>query len=132
MNARVTPAAAAALKQAAAQAMPKDRVSVYEQAFGQFAEELILQTRGAGVSVEPYLRNLNRIATLTAGLGAVLRIVAGNCVVADTFDAENPAMEPPLGSYTVNVLTNMAAEVCELITDDISGSADKLRDEVQP
>jgi hypothetical protein len=130
MKARATPTAAAALQQAAQQTVLQQRVSVYEQAFGQFPEDLIQQTRGASVSAEPYLRDLNRIAALTAGLGAVLRIIAGNFVVADTHDPDDSASEPPLSSYTMNVLTSMAAEVCELITDDISGSVDSLRKEV--
>lgn len=126
MNARFTPPEAA-LEQVA---LP--RLALLEDPYHQYPEKLIAQAVAVGVSAAPYLRDLNQVAALTAGLGVVMRIMAGTPVVADQYDPADPNSEPPLSSSAINALANMGAEICELIADNISRSADRLDKQVRP
>lgn len=95
------------------------RVSHLENDYGQFHDRTI---QASGVDGR-LMTDLNRIYQICSGLGAVLRIVSGNPVLEDYFDPDDPESEAPLSARTISQLTNMAAAVCEFISDDIDATA---------
>lgn len=101
------------------------RKSAYEDTYGQFTDT-VMQTYPDSASL---MRDLNRICTITSGLGALLRVVAGNVVLADCYDPADESAEPPLGEHTISSLTTMAAAVCEMMADHISASAEVYNEE---
>lgn len=105
------------------------RTALLETPFHQFGDDLIEHATNKRISALPYLYKLNKIAHLCAGASMVMRIVGGNAVVEDSHDQTNPDSEPPLSGYAIGVLTNMVAEICLHIADDISVAADDLREE---
>jgi hypothetical protein len=102
-----------------ADAANEQRISPLEQTYGAFydrtVEAAIFDQSGAG----QLMIELNQICTIVAGLGQVLRIVSGNCVLKDEFVAADPETPPPLSPATEGMLTSMAAAVCEMMRDSI-------------
>ena len=103
-------------------------ISPFEQTYGAFFDSTI---ESAGPAA-PLMRDLNRVQQIVAGLGAVLRIVGGNSVVEDEYDADNLDGMPPLSQTTQHVLTTMAAAICEQLADDIETRAQENNAEVKP
>jgi len=102
-------------------------LSPLEQAYGVFSDSTIQAAGRAG----PLMRDLNRVQQIVAGLGAVLRIVGGNTVVADEHEPDRPSSMPPLSQTTQHVITTMAAAVCEQLADDIAARAQESNAEVK-
>lgn len=100
-------------------AVTQCRVSHLESKYGQFHEKTIAASGPAG----RLMAQLNTIYTVLSGLGAVLRIVDGNRVIADAYDPDDPASDPPLSDSVISQLTSMTGAICELIADDIDGTA---------
>lgn len=73
----------------------------------------------AHVGAAPLMRDLNRAAAISAGLGTVPRIVAGNVVAQDNFNLDDPDSAPPLNQGAVCNLVAMAAAVCEQMSDSV-------------
>lgn len=119
----VTPEVIQQLKSSVA----KRRVSHLENAYGQFHERTIDASGSAG----QLMTQMNKIYTLASGMGAVMRIVAGNPVVADQFEPEDPNSEAPLRDSTISRLNNMVAAICELISDEIDIAAADFNDRGQ-
>lgn len=121
MNARLSAAAAATTVR---------RKSPHEEKYHQFDADVIAAASAARIDPEPQLELLNKVAALCAGMGVVARIIAGNCVVEDTVDPDDPNSIQPLSQVALSHLQNMIGELCEYIYEDISIAADKLRREV--
>lgn len=100
--------------------------SVFEDRFEQFTDRLM----AAHVGAAPLMRDLNRVATISAGLGTVLRIVAGNVVAQDNFNPDDPDSAPPLSQGAVCNLVAMAAAVCEQMNDSVCDRADWYKEQV--
>lgn len=123
--------AAAAMAQSILRAEAKRVLSPYEEKYHAFSPQLIEVASAAGVSVAPQLEHLNKIGVLCAGMGVVARIIAGSCVVADAVDADDPTCMRPLSNAAIGHLECMLAELCEQISNGISGAADRLSNEVK-
>lgn len=96
------------------------KLSLLEERYEQFSPELIANSYAVRASPVPYMRKLNQIFTICAGMGVVMRIVAGNPVVADSHDPNDPDSAAPLSKSAIGFLVMMTAELCEKISDDIS------------
>jgi len=107
---------------------PAQATSCFEERFEYFSDEL----QRAHGRAAPLMRELNRVATITAGLGVVLRIVAGNVVVQDNFNPGDPAESAPLSPAAVSSLTSMAAAMCEQLNDNVVARADWFNSRVHP
>lgn len=105
-------------------AVGQRRVSHLENRYGQFYERTIDANGSAG----RLMTQMNSIYTVLSGLGAVMRIVAGNPVLEDAFDSDDLTSEPPLSNGTISQLTNMTAAICEMIADDIDSTAVSFND----
>jgi hypothetical protein len=77
------------------------------------------------------MRDMNRMHQVVAGLGVVLRIVAGNSVLEDEFDTGKPGSAPPLSRAAVSMLTAMAASMCEEMCEGVERRANDYNSEVQ-
>lgn len=66
--------------------------SVFEDRFEQFTDCPMT----AHVGAVPLMRDLNRVATNSAGFGTVLSIVAGIIVAQGNFNLDDPDSAPPL------------------------------------
>ena len=130
MNARVSKAAAAAMQQAVQQA-PVKRIALLEERFELFDPQVIDRAELQGVAPGQYLRELNRIGALAAGMGTVTRMIGANPVVADNYAQEDLDTDPPLSAVAIGNLTTMLAEMCDIIHESIAASADKLAARVQ-
>ncbi|NML61796.1 hypothetical protein HHL21_12035 [Massilia sp. RP-1-19] len=119
----VTPEAIEQIKAA----ISSRRVSHLENRYGQFHERTIDASGSAG----QLMSQLNTIYTVLSGLGTVMRIVAGNPVLEDQFDPDDPTSEAPLSNLAISRLTNMTAAICELIADEIDGAAMGFNDRGQ-
>lgn len=100
--------------------------SLFEDRFEQFTDRLM----AAHVGAAPLMRDLNRVATISAGLGTVLRIAAGNVVAQDNFNPDDPDSAPPLSQGAVCNLVAMAAAVCEQMNDSVCDRADWYKEQV--
>jgi hypothetical protein len=100
--------------------------SVFEDRFEQFTDRLMASHFGAA----PLMRDLNKMATICAGLGTVLRIVAGSVVAQDNFNPDDPDSAPPLSQGAVCNLVVMAAAVCEQMNDSVCDRADWYKEQV--
>ena len=100
--------------------------SVFEDRFEQFTDRLM----AAHVGAAPLMRDLNRVATISAGLGTMLRIVAGNVVAQGNFNPDDPDSGPPLSQGAVCNLVAMAAAVCEQMNDGVCDRADWYKEQV--
>lgn len=109
------------------EAITKQRVSHLEKRYGQFDERTIDASGSAG----RLMTQMNQIYTICSGLGAVMRIVAGNPVLEDAFDPDDPTGEPPLSDSAISRLTNMTAAMCEMIADGIDSTAVDFNDRGQ-
>lgn len=107
---------------------PAQAASCFEERFEYFSDEL----QRAHGRAAPLMRELNRVATITAGLGVVLRIVAGNVVAQDNFAPGDPPETAPLSPAAVCSLTAMAAAMCEQLNDNVAMRADWLKSQVLP
>ena len=106
--------------------MAASTTSVFEDRFEQFTDRVM----AAHVGAAPLMRDLNRVATISAGLGTVLRIVAGNVVAQDNFNPDDPDSGPPLSQGAVCNLVAMAAAVCEQMSDSVCDRADWYKEQV--
>lgn len=109
-------------------------VSPLEQDYALFddrtidaADSLKMGRLGTGL----LMRDMNRMHQVVAGLGVVLRIVAGNSVLEDEFDSDVPSSPPPLSKGAVGMLTAMAASMCEDMRDGMWLRANAYNDEVK-
>lgn len=107
-----------------------ERKSTLEDAYEVFPAELVQQSRKASPNTALLMGRLNRVHQLCAGMGAVMRIVSGNPVMEQDFDANDFSSEPPLSDYAISNLTNMVAAICETIVDEISACAQTFEDKV--
>lgn len=96
----------------------RPRVSPLEQNYGAFYDSTIAASDA--VDAVDLMHDLNRICTIVAGLGEVLRIVRGNTVLADEYVEGDYDCPVPLSRITEDALTAMAAAVCDQIRDDIA------------
>lgn len=106
------------------EAIATRRVSYLENQYGQFHEGTIDASGSAG----QLMTQMNSIYTVLSGLGVVMRVVAGNPVLEDAYDPDDPTSEPPLSDSAISRLQNMAAAICEMIADDIDGTAAAFND----
>lgn len=74
----------------------------------------------AHVGAAPLMRDLNRVATNSAGLGTVLSIVAGIVEAQGNFNLDDPDSAPPL---------NQGA-VCEQMSDSVCDRADWYKEQM--
>lgn len=107
-------------------AAPEREISVLEDRFEQFPESLMAAHAGAA----PLMQDLNKMATICAGLGAVLRIVASNVVLQDNFVPNDPDAAVPLSQAAVCNLTSMAAAMCEQLNENVVERADWYKSKV--
>lgn len=104
-------------------AATEQRISPLEQTYGAFYDSTIDAAILDQPGTAPLMDELNRVCTIVAGLGQVLRIVSGNCVLEDEFAADDPESQPPLSPAVEGMLTSMAAAVCEMMCERIQGRA---------
>jgi hypothetical protein len=107
------------------------KTAAFDQTFGTFYDSTIAANHpknGPGM----LMKDLNRYQQLAAGLGAVLRIVNANGVMADEHDPQDPgsAPPPPISRTTESLLLAMAAAVCEQMVDSIDARALEYNDRV--
>lgn len=106
----------------------KNVLSPLEQDYSLFGDSDIER---AASGTRGLLKSLNRMHQVAAGVGVVLRIVAGNSVLEDEFDPALPGATPPLSRSSVGMLTAMAATLCEEMRDQMEKGAYAYRDEVK-
>lgn len=105
----------------------KVRLSYFEKKYPQFSDETIANAGEAN----RLMVDLNKIFTICTGLGVVARIVAGNDVVRDFHDEEDPESPAPLSGSAINALVTMTAEILEGVADRITRTADEFGDRGQ-
>lgn len=106
------------------------RKSALEEKYEHFMPELIIRAEKAKTSAAPLMHDLNRIRTLCAGMGTVMRIVSGNSALKDGHEPTDENSEPPLSDLAIGSLTDMVALLCESINADIAIRANKFYDQV--
>jgi hypothetical protein len=111
-------------------ATPKLRQSIYEEKYHAFSPAVIEAARIAKVDLTPQLERLNKISAMCYGMATVMRIVANNTVIEDTYNPNEPKSEAPLSPNAIGHLENMVAEICEHIATDICIAADQLDSKV--
>lgn len=109
-------------------------VSPLEQTYAPFydqtieaAESLSSGRPGAGW----LMRDMNRMHQVVAGLGVVLRIIAGNSVLEDEFGMGTRGNALPLSRAAVSMLTAMAASMCEEMCEGVERRANDYNSEVK-
>ncbi len=95
-------------------------LSAHEDNYGQFLDRTLED--GETLDATRLMRDMNGIYDLLSGLGVVLRMVGGNCVVAEGH-SEDPDCPAPLSPFAIGALTAMAATICEDIRDNIGHRA---------
>lgn len=105
----------------------KNRTSYLEKKYPQFSGETVAMAGEAG----RLMLDLNKIFTICTGLGVVARIVAGNDVVRDFHDEDEPESAAPLSGSAINALVTMTAEILEGVADRITRTADEFGDRGQ-
>jgi hypothetical protein len=99
--------------------------SIFEEDFSLIPESTIdAAGRGQIHNAAPLLRRMNSINRLSTGLAVILRMVGNNWVAKENHDPEESPEERPLSDFAAGALVNLAEEVCRLIGDDISQTAD--------
>ena len=101
-------------------------VSPLEQDYAPFYGETIeaaYRLEKGRLSAAWLMGDMNRMHQVVAGLGVVLRIVAGNSVLEDQFDPSTPGSAPPLSRSAVGALTAMAASMCEEMCEGVERRA---------
>ena len=106
----------------------KNVLSPLEQDFGLFDKR---EFEEAAPGTRRLLVDLNRMHQVVAGVGVVLRIVAGNTVLEDEFDPAALGGTAPLGKSAIGALTAMAATLCEEMRDKLEQRAEAYRAEVK-
>ena len=106
---------------------PWPATSPLEDRFEQFTDAMM----AAHSTAAPLMRDLNKVATICAGLGTVLRLVAGNVVAQDTYHPDDPGSTLPLSQDAVCNMVAMAAAVCEQLTDNVGERADFYKSRVR-
>lgn len=106
----------------------KNMLSPLEQDFALFGKR---DVEKAAPGARGLLVDLNRMHQVVAGVGVVLRIVAGNSVLEDEFDPAIPDGAAPLGKSAIGTLTAMAATLCEEMRDKLERRAETYRAEVK-
>lgn len=102
----------------------KSRASYLEKKYPQFGDSTV---ENAGDAAR-LMSDLNSAFTICTGLGVVARIVAGNDVVRDFHDEEDPGSAVPLSSSAINALVTLTAEILEGLADRITRTADDYGD----
>jgi len=109
-------------------------VSPLEQDYAPFYGETIeaaYKLEKGGPRAAWLMGDMNRMHQVVAGLGIVLRIVAGNSVLEDQFDPSTPGSAPPLSRGAVGMLTAMAAAMCEEMCEGVERRANDYNSEVK-
>jgi len=112
----------------------RTRVSPLEQDYGLFYDRTIQaadKARPGRLGAGFLMLDMNRMHQVVAGLGVVLRIVAGNSVLEDEFDPAVPSSSPPLSKAAVGMLTAMAASMCEEVCESMEQRATDYNGEVE-
>ena len=100
--------------------------SVFEDRFEQFTDCPMT----AHVGAVPLMRDLNRVATNSAGLATVPSIVAGIMVAQGNFNLDDPDSAPPLNQGAVCNLVATAAAMCEQMSDSGCDRADWYKEQL--
>ena len=95
-------------------AAPPDRFDKAVQAAAQ---------AGKITNSEPLVRQLNSTMRVLTGLSVLINIVGNNPVLKEQFDPQDQDSIPPLSPYATSVLLNLAAEICEISSNDICSLA---------
>ena len=95
-------------------ASPPDRFDKDVQAAAQ---------AGKITNSEPLVRQLNSAMRVLTGLSVLINVVGNNPVLKEQFNPEDQDSIPPLSPYATSVLLNLAAEICELSSNDICRTA---------
>lgn len=102
----------------------RSRTSHFEKRYPQFSDEMVAS---AGEAAQ-LMRAFNHAFSVCNGLSVVARIIAGNDVVRDFHDPDDPDCAAPLSGSAINALNTMTAALLERLTEDINQTADEYGD----
>lgn len=104
-----------------------ERAEFLNQCDVQSLDRAINAARADHLVKGPMESGLDRVHTVTRGLGEIFRILQANAIKAEDCHAETAAdscVEPPFGSYTTDALLGLGAAVSQMLSSDIERLAE--------